>query len=227
MRPILPILLGAALTAAVQGATPAQAGQNPTQTTPVRIQAFILRVHVLDDSDALTWGDLTYRFRLQRGSAACAGYWCTGPADDLRLSVSMSATTTQVRGIYKMVGGDQGLALNPGDELRVGMAGVEEDWDGPGIAFCPIVPASDFDDSLCGAHDALGVEHNSFRGPTFGIGAHSQLVTKGGRSTFRVDYELRQVGVTTAAVSTPSASPEPSPRPAPRRDPNDPPRHEP
>jgi hypothetical protein len=105
---------------------------------------------------------------------------------------------------------------------------VEEDWDGPGIAFCPIVPASDFDDSLCGAHDALGVVYNTYRGPTFGVGAQqSQLVRKGSRPTFRVDYELRRVGATTTAVNSGTATSSPTPRPTPRPDLHDPPRHEP
>jgi hypothetical protein len=177
---------------ALHGATPARADHAADHGPSNRIQVEILRVHVLDDSDALSDGELTYRFRLQRGGTGYAGYWCTGSGNEFIHSVSMSATTSQVRGIYDVLGGDRGLALYQGDEMRVSFAGVEEDWDGPGFAFCPVQPAGQFDDSLCGAHDKLGVAHFVYSGD-YGLGQHSKDVDDiYGNRTFRVDYEIRQ-----------------------------------
>src|SRR5688572_17559450 len=161
MRRLIASIMGLALAAAgLHAAAPAEADHAVDHKPVNRIQVEIIRVHVLDDSDALSDGELTYRFRLQRGSVSCPGHWCTGAGNEFFHSEFESATTGQVRSIRNVLGGDRGLALYPGDEMRVSFAGAEEDWDGPGVAFCPLAPVgSAFDDSLCGAHDALGVAH--------------------------------------------------------------------
>jgi hypothetical protein len=194
MQRFIAIIMGLVLAAVgLHVAAPVQADHAEGHRPSNRIQVEIIRVHVLDDADDLSWGELTYRFRLQRGSANCPGHWCTGAGNEFFLSTSISATTSQVRGIHTMLGGDRGLALYPGDEMRISFAGVEEDWDGPGFAFCPPAPASQFDDSLCGAHDKLGVAHIVFTGD-YGIGTHTREVRNtDGDATFRVDYEIRQV----------------------------------
>jgi hypothetical protein len=135
-------------------AAPAHAASN-------RIQVEILRIKVLDDADDQTRGELTYRFRLQRGSASCAEHWCNGPGNAFIERYSTSATTGAVIGVNRTLGGEHGLALSPGDEMRLSFAGVEEDWDlaDPTAGFCPIASAYSFNDSMCGAHDRLGVAH--------------------------------------------------------------------
>jgi hypothetical protein len=223
MRRLLTIIFGAAFAVALLAPTTDARAQAP----PVRVQLVIQQVHVVDDSDALTGGELTYRFRLQRGSPSCPGFWCTGPDDDLWLSVSMSASSGDVRGINKMLGGSQGMALQPGDSVRVGLAGVEEDWDGITPLYCPLPDGVwlFFDDHMCGAHDQLGVLHRAFgASENFGIGQHSQAVRRGRDETFRVDFLIRTPPTTTPA---PAPTTRPTPRPTPRPDPGTPPRHEP
>lgn len=237
MKRIIVLMLGvAAAIGAWSAAGSAQAQGDPLPDTSRRIQLYIVRVHVLDDSDDLTWGELTYRFRLQRGSQACAGFWCTGTqaAGNLFIdSHSESATTTQQRPVRKLLGGANGMALYPTDQMRVSFAGVEEDWDGPGVAFCPVAPWYEFNDRMCGAHDRLGMVDLVFTGPGYGIGAHSQTVTNAdGHATFRVDYEIRNVASVTSGIggATPTPRP-PTPRPEPTSIPTArpgmPPRHEP
>jgi hypothetical protein len=225
MKRLIVMSLGAVVALALL----APAGGAEAQPAPVRLQLVIHRVHVLDDSDALTWGELTYRFQFQRGPSACGGFWCIDPDKDFRLTETMSATTTQVRGIHKTLGGAQGLVVNPGDQVRVGMAGVEEDWDGPGIAFCPVQPwSASIDTDLCGAHDVLGRVYLIFQASNnWGIGEHSQLVTWGGNETFRVDFQIRSVPATATSGAGLSASPTPRPTPTPRSTPLGPRQHEP
>jgi hypothetical protein len=131
---------------------------------------------------------------LQRGSASCAEHWCNGPGNAFIERYSTSATTGAVLGVNRTLGGEHGLALSPGDEMRLSFAGVEEDWDlaDPTAGFCPIASAYSFNDSMCGAHDRLGVAHVVYAGND-GIGQHTQEVRNAdGRATFRVVYEVRR-----------------------------------
>lgn len=148
------IMLGVALAAgAFSAGVPAHAQSFAPQPSPlVRIQLVIERVHVLDDSDDLTSGELTYRFRLQRGADSCPGIWCEGAGELFISSVSISADTGDVRNVNRVLGGPNGLALYSGDRMRISFAGVEEDWDGL-PSFCPVRSATRFDDTMCAAHD--------------------------------------------------------------------------
>lgn len=232
MRRILALILGGVLVAAaVSALTPAWTDRVAAQQTSpvVRIQLVIERIHVLDDSDDLTSGELTYRFRLQRGSSNCSGLWCTGPGELFIDSVSISADTGDVRTVGRVLGGSSGMALFMGNLMQISFAGVEEDWDGPGIAFCPVRSATQFDDSLCGAHDKLGIYHLTYSHPPHDASGALESLTvrdRSGDATFRVDYRVRRVS-TTASLTGPTPTPNPYPTPLPTAQPGHPPRHEP
>jgi hypothetical protein len=228
MRRIIVIttVLSAALATGAFNATASVRAQSfAPQPTPVYREVIILRVHVLDDMDDLTWGELTYRFRLMRRTATCEGYSCPGSGNEFRASMSESAPTGAVLNTHKVLGP---IAMFPGEQMLVGVAGVEEDWDVT-PPFCPPVPLTRFDDSLCGAHDPLGVQHSVFSGPNWGIGTHSMHVHKGFNATYRVDFEVRQAGTATTPImgGGGSSTPTPSPTPIPTARPGFPPRHEP
>jgi hypothetical protein len=224
---MIAIFSAAVAIGAFESMPSARAQSFAPQPTPVYREVIIHRVHVLDDMDDLTWGELTYSFRLMRRTSTCEGYSCPGSGSEFRASVSESAPTGGVLNVSKVLGP---IPMYPGEQMLFGMAGVEEDWDAGRPNFCPPVPLSRFDDSMCGAHDPLGVHHNIFSGPNWGIGTHSQTVYKVRNATFQVDFEIRQAGTTTAPIpggggSTPS--PAPSPTPVPSARPGFPPRHEP
>jgi hypothetical protein len=195
----------------------------------VRIQLEIVRVHVLDDSDDLTSGELTYRFRLQRGSSSCPGRWCTATGELFIDSVSMSADTGDVRSVNRVLGSSNGMALYLGDTMRISFAGVEEDWDGLGIAFCPVRSATRFDDSMCGSHDPLGMYDLAYTHPPHDASGALESLTVydgWGDATFRVEYRVRKV-VATANSNLRTPTPQPTPTRVPTARPGDPPRHEP
>jgi hypothetical protein len=234
MRRLIVMILGVVFA----GAVLAPAGGAEAREFPIRVQVTILRVHVLDDSDWSSDGELTYRFRLQRGSGHCPQYWCTGPSDEFRLTESFVASTGAVHTINKVLGPLGGISFAAGERMALGFAGVEEDWSPLDFVSCASDPPPQFDDSLCGAHDRLGVRylefHDGYEYGSLPTGNHSVLVRHAGDDTFRVDFKIWRnpnpapsPAPTAAPTPTRAPTPRPTPRPTPPPGPNDPPRYEP